>query len=169
MADQTHVAAGDLEQLRGVLVQALTGRGAHVLVRDGLDGLDWQQVAARGDGGPHSLFKILAHLNYWHDFALAWIDGDKPADPEHAPESWPGAEAPVSEAEWLEAVAAFGRGLDELVERAREVDLFADRQGKTALEILQLIASHNSYHLGQITWIRQGIDAWPPPAGGATW
>ncbi len=169
MEDPANREGNTTEQLREVLLQALTGRGAHVLVRDALDGLDWRQAAARGDGGPHSIFKILAHLNYWHAFALRWIDGDKPEDPEHAALTWPGAEAPATEQEWLDAVAAFAGGLDELERRARETDLFADRQGKTTLEILQLIASHNSYHLGQVTWIRRGIGAWPPPAGGATW
>ena len=35
--------------------------------------------------------------------------------------------------------------------------------------MLHTIASHNSYHLGQIVLVRQLLGAWPPPGGGLTW
>ena len=38
--------------------------------------------------------------------------------------------------------------------------------GYTALEVLAL---HNSYHLGQIVLLRRILGAWPPPSGGDTW
>ena len=157
------------DELRDVVCQALTGRGAHVLVRDGIDGLDWQEVGERPVGTPHSIFQILNHLVYWQDFSLAWIDGAKPDTPEHAAESWPGDESPRSQFEWETTVTAFQTGLDALDQRARNLDLLEPRSSKTVLEILQLISSHNSYHLGQIAWARRSLGAWPPPRGGATW
>ncbi len=157
------------EEARRVLVQALLGRGAHVLVRDALDGLDWQEAGRRLGGEAHSIFQIVNHLVYWQDFAVVWIGGARPEDPEHAAESWPGAVAPSSESEWIQAAEDFARGLDELERRALEGELFEPVVDKTPFEILQLIASHNSYHLGQIAWIRRSRGAWPPPGGGATW
>lgn len=161
--------SGEIEAVRSVLLQALSGRGAHVLVRDGLDGLAWEQAGALPEGGAHSVFQIVNHLVYWQDFALAWIDGDKPETPPHARQSWPGREAPSGEGEWLETASRFLEGLGALEERASGLDLLEDRGAKTVLEILQLIASHNSYHLGQIAWVRRAEGAWPPPQGGATW
>jgi len=35
--------------------------------------------------------------------------------------------------------------------------------------ILWQLASHNSYHTGQIATIRRCLNAWPPKAGGDTW
>jgi hypothetical protein len=35
--------------------------------------------------------------------------------------------------------------------------------------MLQAIASHNSYHAGQVVALRQILAAWPPPSGGLTW
>ncbi len=52
---------------------------------------------------------------------------------------------------------------------AAQEDLLADRGGKSVLEILQLIATHNSYHVGQIVSLRRGLGSWPPPRGGLTW
>src|SRR5262249_12094487 len=50
-----------------------------------------------------------------------------------------------------------------------KADLLAKRGRKTPLEVLQTIASHNSYHLGQVVVLRQRLCAWPPPSGGLTW
>lgn len=52
---------------------------------------------------------------------------------------------------------------------AEEADLLAKRGTKAPLEMLQTIASHNSYHLGQVVILRQRLCAWPPPSGGLTW
>lgn len=157
------------DAVRSVLLQALSGRGAHVLVRDVVDGLDWQLAGERGGGGAHSVFQLVQHLVFWQDFALAWIDGSKPTTPEHAADSWPGGEAPASEAEWLELVRRFHAGLDAFEQRTAELDLLEERGPKTVLEIVQLIAAHNSYHAGQIATLRRVLGAWPPPGGGATW
>lgn len=155
--------------LRDVILQALSGRGAHVLVRDAVDGLDWKLSGERADNSPHSVFEIVQHLVYWQEFSLAWIDGEKPATPERAADSWPGPTAPANADEWHRLIEAFGDGLRRLESSARTLELEDERESKTVLEILQLIASHNSYHAGQIATLRQALGSWPPPAGGATW
>jgi len=35
--------------------------------------------------------------------------------------------------------------------------------------MLQAIASHTSYHAGQVVLVRQMLGTWPPPSGGVTW
>ena len=157
------------DELRAVVLQALSGRGAHALVRGGFDGLTWEQAGAAVATGNHTIFQLLNHLVYWQDFALAWIDGDKPPTPEHAAESWPGESVPSGTEEWQQAVERFFLGLEALESRAEGLELLAPRGPKSVLEILQLIASHNSYHLGQVAWVRRTLGAWPPPGGGATW
>lgn len=156
-------------ELREALVRALTGEGAHVDARKALDGLDRQSAGARPDGAPHSVFQIVQHLVYWHDHALGWLAGEKPATPRHDADSWPGPPAPASAEEWQAATARFAAGLDRLLRHAREDDLLARRGPKTVLYILQISAAHDSYHLGQAVLLRQQLGAWPPPGGGFTW
>ncbi len=148
---------------------ALTGRGAHAETAESLDGLTPEQAGAFVPGSPHTIFQTVNHLIYWHDFALAWLAGDKPATPEHAALSWPGTAVPADEAEWQQAVARFREGLAAFRERVDRGDLTEQVGEKSAVEILQLIANHNSYHIGQIALLRRIQAAWPPPAGGATW
>jgi uncharacterized damage-inducible protein DinB len=157
------------DSLKAMRLQALTGRGAHVLTLDALDSMPWNQAGERPGKAPHSVFEIVNHLVYWQDFSVAWLDGERVATPEHAAQSWPGDMAPQSEQEWSERVGEFERGFKALEERIETLDPFEERGPKTVLEIIQLIASHNSYHIGQISLIRRMLGAWPPPAGGATW
>lgn len=156
--------------LKKVILQALSGRGSHVVVEAALEGLEWRLAGRRPEGAPHSIFQIVNHLTYWHDFALQWLQGQKPPTPEHAAESWPGAASPATVDEWTEAVARFQDSLAALARHADAAAALSDRGGgKTAFEILQMIASHNSYHIGQVAQLRRQLEAWPPPAGGATW
>lgn len=77
--------------------------------------------------------------------------------------------APQVAEEWHEALRQFDQGLQEMTRTSQDTDLLAKRGTKTPLEMLQAIASHNSYHLGQVVLLRQRLGAWPPPSGGLTW
>jgi len=35
--------------------------------------------------------------------------------------------------------------------------------------MLHAIGAHNSYHAGQVAFLRQLLGKWPPPSGGLTW
>lgn len=155
--------------VRKAIRQALSGRSAHVEVEPALEGLDWEAAGSRPAEAEHSVFQLLNHMIYWQDFALAWLAGNEPPTPKHAAQSWPGAEAPADAGEWEEALGRFGKGLEEINRHAQEDDLFGQLGSKTALEILHLIATHNSYHIGQVVSLRRGLGSWPPPRGGATW
>ena len=157
------------ESLGASLEQALSGKSAHALTAEVFDGLDWEQAGARPEGAPYSVFQLLNHLVYWQEFGLRWLDGEPPEVPEHAAESWPGEVAPAGQGEWEEAIERFKTGRAEYERRAGEADLFVQLGPKSALEVIQLVASHNSYHAGQVAVLRRMLGAWPPPGGGVTW
>ena len=148
---------------------ALSGKGAHVETENAFAGLDWKIAGTRPEGVPHSLFQLLNHLIYWQDWAVKWLDGKKPPIPKHASGSWPGSSGPTSPEEWKRTVQGFRSGLAKLDRRSQDADLFAKLGKKSRLEMLQTIASHNSYHAGQVVFLRQVLGAWPPPSGGLTW
>ena len=54
------------------------------------------------------------------------------------------------EAEWEAAVDRFVQALEALKRQSLDVDLLSQVEGKSRLEMLQMIAAHNSYHLGQV-------------------
>lgn len=44
-----------------------------------------------------------------------------------------------------------------MIHGTQEADLLVKRGTKTQLEMLQTIASHNSYHIGQVVVLRQRL------------
>lgn len=157
------------EILEKTVLRALSGKGAHVDSRTVFEALDWKLAGIRPSGSPHSLFKLLNHLVYWQNWVIKWLDGKTPPVPKHAAGGWPGKAVPTSRSEWNSAVRDFRKGLDALERGSQAADLLAKRGKKCRLEMLQAIASHNSYHLGQAALLRQVLGAWPPPSGGLTW
>ena len=82
---------------------------------------------------------------------------------------WPGKDRPASRREWERTTRRLEKAVGALRTRARDVDLWPRRGRWTPLEMLLVIGSHTSYHVGQITALRQSLGVWPPPSGGVTW
>ncbi len=159
----------ELEVVEKSILRGLSGEGAHAEAKHAFEGADWEIAGIRPDGVPHSLFQLLNHLIYWQDWVVSWLDGDNPPIPESAADSWPGSVDPANDEVWQEAIARFTDGITGLTRRSKEANLFSKGDRKSQLEMLQTIASHNSYHLGQVVFLRQILGAWPPPSGGLTW
>lgn len=159
----------DCKVLEKVIRHALSGKDAHVGMKDAFGGLDWKVAGVQPEGMSHSIFQLLNHMVYWNRWVVQWLAGQKPAVPKHAEGGWPGKMAPQVAEEWHEALRQFDQGLQEMTRTSQDTDLLAKRGTKTPLEMLQAIASHNSYHLGQVVLLRQRLGAWPPPSGGLTW
>ncbi len=161
--------AGENDVSSRTVGRALSGKDSHVDTGSILAGLDWKLAGERPGGAPHSLFQLVNHMIYWQVWAVKWLDGKRPGVPKHASGSWPGSVSPASRKEWEQAVRRLRNVLDALGRCTREVDLFSKRGKMTRLEMLHIIGAHNSYHAGQIAFLRQMLSSWPPPSGGVTW
>jgi uncharacterized damage-inducible protein DinB len=159
----------DRKVVEKVIANALSGKGAHVAAKNAFEGLDWKQAGAQPEGTGHSVFQLLNHMNFWNQWVVKWLAGQKPPIPKHAPGGWPGNVAPQNAEEWRRAMRSFDQAVRAMLQAVQRADPLAKRGTKTALEMLQALASHNSYHLGQVVAARQRLGAWPPPSGGLTW
>lgn len=148
---------------------ALSGKGAHVGTKEIFSGLDWRAAGKKPRGVSHSAYQLLMHMSYWQDWVLQWLEGKDPAGPRHASGSWRAEVGPASLRDWDDAVGQFLRELGKLESACRGADLPAPRGRKSRLEMLHAIAAHNSYHAGQVVFLRQMLGKWPPPSGGLTW
>ena len=151
------------------LHRALSGQGAHTRTADVFDALDWVQAGVRPADAPHSIYQLLNHIVFWQDWVIRWLDGDAPPLPEHASGSWSEAARPATAQEWEEAVAHFRAGVEALDQRRGTVEASGHDGSRSRLGMLHTIATHNSYHVGQVVLLRQMLGAWPPPSGGLTW
>lgn len=151
--------------------KGLHGQGIHVDTATVFDGLVWQKAGEKPGNCPHSVWELLFQMNYWQDFMLAYLKGETPKSPEHAAESWPDSPSPATEEEWNSAVAHFLEGLEEAEqEAARDLtEQVVAGEERTRADCLLTIMLHNTYHAGQVAFVRRTIGAWPPPSGGDTW
>jgi uncharacterized damage-inducible protein DinB len=128
------------------------------------------------DGFPHSIWQLVSHMNYWMDYELKRIRGERPAYPIHADGSWPST--PANEKEWQKAGVDFRTLIEELSSLTEgqdldhEVENMHPNQGQrnySARDVLWQTMAHNSYHIGQIAMLRRMLNTWPPQGGGDSW
>jgi uncharacterized damage-inducible protein DinB len=162
------------------LTELFRGEGAHADPIACVEDISVDIAARHVAGFPHSIGQLVCHMNYWMNYDLRRIRGERPKYPEHNAESFPQAPTPVDAEEWDRLRQDFSRFLNEhaalakssLTELDREIEPMHESHKKRAstLEaILWQTVGHNSYHVGQIAMIRRVLGAWPPKAGGDTW
>ncbi len=162
------------------LIELLHGKGAHADPVACVEDLSAELAARMVAGFPHSVGQLVFHMNYWMDYELRRIRGERPRYPEHSAESFPAAPSPADDSEWDSLRERFAGLLNEFGALAKssrqELDgvIEAVQEGDTKVAgtleaVLWQMVAHNSYHTGQIAMIRRVLGAWPPRGGGDTW
>jgi len=157
------------------LTQLLHGQGAHVDPLACIEDLDAPLASQRIPNFPHSIADLVFHMNYWMNYELKRIRGQKPKYPEHNAESFP-----TTPQNWDQLRRDFSWFLQEFSklgestpqELARQIESIHDGDKKVANTVEAIISqmiAHNSYHTGQIAMIRRALNAWPPKSGSDTW
>jgi uncharacterized damage-inducible protein DinB len=157
------------------LTELFRGKGAHADPIACIEDIPADLASRRIAGFPHSIADLVFHMNYWMNYELTRIRGEKPNYPEHNSESFP-----TTPQDWDHLKRDFSWFLSEFAkladspstELARQLDSVheADKKVSSTLEsVLWQMVAHNSYHVGQIAMIRRALGAWPPKAGGDTW
>lgn len=100
------------------LIELLYGKGAHANPLACVEDLSADLAGRRVENLPHSVWQLVWHVNFWTDFELRRIHGEKPHYPEHATESWPRNPAPSSDTEWKKESARFAELIASLAAMA---------------------------------------------------
>ncbi len=148
------------------LTELLHGKGAHTGPVACVEDLSAELAARHVEGFPHSVGQLVFHMNYWMDYELRRIRGQKPGYPEHNAESFPPAPSPVDTRNWnemrkrfadlLASLAALAKSSPEEMQRQIESTHKGDQKIAGTLEaVLWQMVAHNSYHTGQIAMIRR--------------
>ena len=162
------------------LTELLRGKGAHADPIACVEDISAELAAWQVVGFPHSIGQLVFHMNYWMDYELRRIRGQRPAYPVHNTESFPATAAPTDAKEWdglrrrFASLLADFAGLVNSSPEAMRRKIESGHEGDTKLagtldSVLWQMVAHNSYHVGQIAMIRRMLGAWPPQGGGDTW
>lgn len=118
----------------------------------------WQQEAF-----PTSIWQILQHLLIWQAHQLAQLQGIELAESFEEKRSWKPERVPASEAALQAAVAQFKHQLVQLQTHANQVKEEAHSVLEQAV-ILQEVALHLAFHLGEVVLMRRLQGTYPLPA-----
>src|SRR5208282_3098372 len=110
------------------LTELLRGKGAHADPFACVEDLSAELAARSVAGFPHSAGQLVFHMNYWMEYELRRIRGEKPEYPEHSAESFPPAPSPVNAADWERLRGRFAGLLDEFTALGKSSRQELDRQ-----------------------------------------
>jgi len=131
-----------------------------------LEGITWEQAAARPVAAAHSIWELVLHMAAWKNEVRHRLSGEPAREPEEG--DWPavGAVSPDTWTAALERLELAHRLLVSAVKDFPEQNLYipindAREQvpgaGTTYYELLHGIVQHDVYHAGQIAVLKKGV------------
>ena len=145
-----------------LLRSALSGTGVHINPVQVLDDIEWEVAGSKPSGSPHSIFQIVNHLAFWQELFLSGLTESQMSAPATAADGWPGSEAPSSADDWTTARDRFLKGHDAVlaaIESADPLSGIPAHEPTKRANVINTIAVHTSYHLGQIVMLRRQLGA----------
>ena len=153
------------QALREHLLYLLRGGGAHLGFEEAIADLPAALRGARPAGVPHTPWRLLEHMRIAQWDILEFCRNPRHVSPTFPDGYWPAGDAPPDEAAWLRCLNQFRADLQAMQDLVADpgTDLFAripHGEGQTVLREAQLVADHNSYHLGQLVVVRRALGDW---------
>ncbi len=150
--------------LKQHVLNLLDSEGAHISFDDVVDNFPPELRGTKPDGAPHTAWQLLEHMRIAQCDILEFSRNSRHVSPKWPEGHWPAAEAPPSDAAWKKSIRDFHHDLEEmkkLVSKADEEQLYAPiphGEGQTLLREALLVADHNSYHLGQLMFLKKMLE-----------
>ncbi len=154
------MAKQETVSLRKHLADLLNMKGAHLNLDAAVADFPLELRGVKLPGAPHSAWQLLEHMRLAQEDILDFSRNPKYKDKNFPDDYWPASEAPPSARAWDKSVAQFQKDLQEMQELIADTkhDLLAKiphGTGQTLLREAMLVADHNSYHLGQLMFLRK--------------
>jgi hypothetical protein len=161
------MAKQETVSLRKHLDNLLRMKGAHLTLEAAVADFP---VALRGSklaGAPHSAWELLEHMRIAQEDMLDFSRNPNYREKTFPDDYWPATASPPSEEAWMASVARFQSDLQEMRDLIADTkhDLLAalpHGKGQTLLREALQVADHNSYHLGQLMFLRKTLEASRP-------
>jgi hypothetical protein len=152
------------DPLRKHLSDLLRMKGAHLGFDEAVAAFPVELRGIKPRGAPHTPWQLLEHLRIAQWDILDFSRNPHYKEMKWPDDYWPKTEAPPDAAAWDDSVRHFRRDLKAMEDLVAdpEVDLTAripHGDGQTLLREALLVADHNSYHLGQLVFIRKILEA----------
>src|ERR1017187_4131578 len=150
--------------LRHHLANLLHMKGAHLTFQSAVADFPAHLRGVKPPGAPHSAWQLLEHMRLAQQDILDFSRNPAYQEKKFPDDYWPAGEVPSSEESWDASVRQFQSDLKEMQALLADTkhDLLAalpHGTGQTLLREALLVADHNSYHLGQLVFLRRMLEA----------
>lgn len=150
--------------LRQHLAELLQMGSAHVTFDDAVEDFPRELRGVKPAGAPHTAWQLLEHMRLTQHDILDFYRDSKYKELSFPDAYWPASEEPADEHAWGASIREFRRDLQDMQSLVADPknDLFATiphGTGQTLLREAMLVADHNSYHLGQLMFLRKSLGA----------
>ncbi len=145
------------------LVDLLRMKGAHADFDSTVEGFPPKLRGKKIPGAPHTAWQLLEHLRIAQEDILDFSRNADYKEKAWPDDYWPRTEAPPDDAAWDASVAQFkkdAKAMEKLISDPN-ADLTARLKhgsGQTLLREVLLVADHNSYHVGQLMFVRKTLE-----------
>lgn len=147
--------------LRDQLYQLLRGGNAHVDVFSALKDFPAELYGVRPQGAAHSAWELLEHMRIALRDLWDFSTNAKYVEQKWPDDYWPASAAPSSEEAWHSSVRALEEDMELFGQLVKDPhsNLYAKipwgKDGQTLLREVLLAADHNSYHTGELVFLRR--------------
>jgi len=155
-----------IEGGRPELAAALAGKGAHVDFEEAIKNFPPELRGVKPENAQHTAWQLLEHMRIAQADILEFCVNPKYKELQWPDEYWPGNPAPSDDTAWQQSIAGYRRdskSMQDLVtDAARDLHIrIPHGGGQTLFREALLVIDHNSYHLGQLVFVRQLLGIWP--------
>jgi hypothetical protein len=146
--------------LRQMLVDAIRGHQAHLDFDSAVKDFPPQARGVKPDGAPHTAWQLVEHMRIAQRDILDFSRDPRHQSPKWPEGYWPATETPPDEKAWDASVSAFRKDAREFEKLLQDLTQnlfkpFEHGDGQTLLREALLVASHNSYHVGQLVFLKK--------------
>lgn len=148
-----------MEQMTRHLINSLRGKGAHISLKQALEGFPREKAGERVEGLEHTVWMLVYHI--WicaYDIVEFSLRPDHES-PEYPSGYWPPKNESCTEKEWIKMIEDAENEMERMVEllEDRSNDLFQPFPWGTGQHLFRealILIDHNSYHIAQIIDMR---------------
>lgn len=151
------------DALRQHLANLLHMEGAHLTFHDAVSRFPEHLRGVKPPGAPHSAWQLVEHMRLAQFDILDFSRNPDYQEKKFPDDYWPADEAPPKKDSWSQSVRQFEGDMEEMQALIADPknDLFeplSHGEGQTLLREALLVADHNSYHLGQLMFLRKTLE-----------
>jgi hypothetical protein len=148
--------------LREQLIHSMRGDQSHIDFDAAIDDFPIELAGVKLDGAPHTAWQLLEHMRIALHDLLEFSRNPNHKSPKWPEGYWPKTEAPGDNQAWEMSVAAFRKDAEAMEDLISDLsqDLFKpieSGEGQTLLREALVAGAHNSYHLGQLVFLKKAL------------